>query len=494
MEVFGFDEQELKRAQSGGPPVWRVALWLVLSGACGAALFVFWLLTAPSGVALLARVLFIGAPLTVTVADVEVDLASEWNHPSTWRFHFLDITVDNHEPNAPDIAIRRLSIPLPALDDLLQGTVRFDRGVAEGLQITAEHQQPPKKWEPKDPLIGRIFVDKLDVIDASFEAHADPPLPASGMTGIYGELRGMSWQTGTRLLDGEASLTADRFMTGTLSVTNVKIPSLTAKSSDIHFEGSVYFGPSKVTVHGDLNQIHIRPTTEIHASVQNVDLKIAVENATGKPSPILGKLDADLVIHSGGNIPRGEGLMDAEAHLSDVRIPLGDGVSQLVKDLLSIAPYLDLNANDEVVLAEMDGRLSIRRGGVDLHELLYHAPRREIQVHGRIDQQEKYLVFRLVPGRNAETKAGFGLVVFGTDKIKVRIARKDELLPPPGVDPLKEQVVEGASKAGRKFFEPKPKAEPKNIDHVPRGGKLFRGFKKKQKGDGSEVTEGTEAP
>jgi hypothetical protein len=436
--LFGVDETRIDELQARRTRRRRrlkrlavTAVELIIAAPLLAALGVIYLTLTPSGVERLLAWARPDADSELTIAGVAVHPASRWDEPSTWKIVLSDLDIVPDDARRPRLHIDHLVLGPPNFDALW---VHKELVVREawliGLHIQATQQQAAPPRDRIDNAIQRIRAEVVHVWDASYDAPADAPLPPAAVHGIYGELANVVYDPFTREVDGTASLTAQRFNTGTLVLTRVEVGEIVATSGDLELrDGRVAWEGHPARVRGTIDNIDGRATVDLTVSLDGARVQDLIRSATGQPSPLYGTTTATLVVHSGGDLPRGGGYMDADVHLSDAILPLPEGTRGIYKDLVRIAPIARLDEEDRVHLEHMHGTLTLTRGVVHLRELLYES-RIPVVVRGTIDAVEMDLYVRFVIGGDPAINPGRGLRLVGPLATPaVQWATRDELLP-----------------------------------------------------------------
>lgn len=371
------------------------------------------------------------AKFTVSFADLEVLPVGTWYEPETWRFAVSDFRVTPRDPMKADVSIARIVVGLPDLDRLYsEQELHFTWARAVGLHIQAHQQRPPVPWQDADAAVDLMLADVVEVWGASYDAPADPPLGMAHIDRVYGDLQGLVYEPGRRELSAKGSLWAPAFTTGAITVTNLRIPELECTKSTARLKGTMGFGGTQTHVSATIADFHRKPTVQLNVSFKGAAVDNIVWTATGHKGPLVGTLDANLVVHSGGKLPRGGAWMEGEVTLTDPRIPLKADVSNVIKDIIRIAPTVKLSEDNQVVMGDMHGTLRLTRGTAVIKNLVYEANKREIQLRGHVAEDDLLMVMRLVPLKKKETRPGVGLVMYGTpQKYMFRLAKKEDLLP-----------------------------------------------------------------
>lgn len=426
--MFGYDDRDLERIRRGRrTSLLLLAFELIIALVCALPVAGLWLIANPERIREIVAVATAPGPASVDLQDVSLIVPDPWA-PSTWWLQVERFALIPDDPDKAGFVVDRVSLSFPELPRLLAGEVVAARGRVVGLSVHARTQRA-EKWEVRPAPLRSIAVGHVAVWGGRFRAEPDPPLGEAEMTGIWGELSDVRYHFWTRELDATGSLRASRFVTGSIEVSGVSIPRLSSKASHLRFSGGVRWTGRPMTVDGTIAGFHRRGPLTLKVHMDGGRLEKVIESATGAPSPIRGEIDLDFTVHSGGELPRGKSWMEGDIAVRDGRVPLPPDTKAVVLDLIRIAPWVDLSANNEVLLHDAKGVLRLDRGSVDIAHLEY-AGKRPIHLRGHVDAARLDLVVRIVPAKNADERAGLGLVVTGSpEKPDVRLARRDELLP-----------------------------------------------------------------
>lgn len=426
--MFGFDDRDLDKIRRHKPVRW----WLVgLELSLLLPVFVWatllYAVSTPEGLNLLLDRLLAKSPLAITAEQVTLTPASKLHDPRTWQVMATGVRMAQADPTKPVITANKVLLGLPdPVRIAREGRVHWSEITIIDLHVAMPNQQPAPPWEERTPKVYLLSADVVNIWGASYRAAPDGTLPEARMDGIWGTATNLQYDLGRRLLDTDGALRMSAFKTGSLTVTSVRVPKLKVTNSDLRFSGSVRYGGAAVAVDGTVAHFHKRSATTLNAAVTDADVALAVEHATGKPSPLVGKFDATLLIRSGGDIPAGAGLMRGSITINRGVIPLGDGIKPFIKDLLRVVPYLRVS-DDAIALGQIKGEVQFSRGAFQLDRLTYDTGGRTLHLRGYVDSRGKSFVFRVPPKKNSDA-AGVGVVVEGIDKLRVRLASRGELL------------------------------------------------------------------
>lgn len=390
-----------------------------------------WLFLTPDGLAFVLEKARPNADSELRVADIAIHPGSQLDDPRTWAVVFEQVDMIPKERFRPTVHFDRVVLGMPDLRLLYTKKQLYVREAwLIGMRIQAKQQRAAPKREPKENAIRLLRADTVHVWDASYDAPPDEPLPAAGVDGIFGTMTAVVFDPFSREVSGSASLFAQRFHTGTLFLHHIRIDSFEANKGDLTLSGgTLWWEGQQATVNGTILDIDTRAKVELLVRLRQARIEQMVQSATGEASPLMGSADVDLRVHSGGELPRGGGYMDAHVEVNGAILPLPKGTRGVYKDAVRLAPVARLDADDRVHLEHMVGDLTFRRGTVYLHELIYEA-RIPILLRGEIDATEMDLLVRVVPGGDPLLNPGLGLKLKGPlTTPQVSRATKDELLP-----------------------------------------------------------------
>ncbi|TVQ90413.1 MAG: hypothetical protein EA397_12560 [Deltaproteobacteria bacterium] len=416
--------RRLKRLLVSG---FLLSILAVLSLGSGA----LWLLLTPDGLRTLIPYLVNEENSTVTVERVAIHPQSELLNLPSWGLIVYGLSIEPRDRTRTGVSIDQLVLQGPDLPRLWSNReLHVRRAVIGRMHVKARQQRPSPKRERPPNALRLLSADRVELWDGLYTAPFDDPLPAASFTGIYAEVEHMRYDPFDRTLHGLGWLAAQDLTTGDLHFSHILLPKVQAAGSTLNINrGTVRWEAVRARVSGRITAIDSRASVHLKVTLRQARIEKLVRNATGQESPVLGHADIDLDLYSGGNLPRGGGYMDAHVELSDVLIPLPPTTRGIYKDVIRLAPIARLDEEDRVVLKELEGRLSVTRGRVTLHELIYKA-RPPVLIRGEIDSEDMDLYFRLVLRGDPSTHPGIGLRLFGSPSSpSVARANRDELLP-----------------------------------------------------------------
>ncbi|TNE90038.1 MAG: hypothetical protein EP330_09425 [Deltaproteobacteria bacterium] len=430
-----FDEARIERAQKQERiRRWMRPLTVVLAFVAAAMAGLAWLLTTPSGLAFLLERATQGAPFDVSLESIELNPGQTAVATDRWRIVLHELDIEPRDPDRAHITAHRVELDTPSLRDILQiGEVDLGHIRIDGLDIHTNRQRPPPEWEARKTFIRAVRARVVEAYDVNYRAEPDPPLDVAAMGGIEARLERVVWAPGNREISGRGTLKAKSFQTGTLVLDGLEVDDLRVLRSDLTFgHGTFTYGGGQGTLTGEVLHFNRKAQATFEVGLTGARAEQMVSAATGRPSPLYARVDGSLTVHSGGDLPRGGGWMNARVRLTGGIFPLGSTDKPLIRDMLRVAPFMEVDDEDRVILGDIAGRLRLDRGTVLLHDLEYQAPRRTLMLWGDIQPDKAEVVFRAVPPSNADKRAGFGLVAFyeeGDENFRFRLGRKADLLP-----------------------------------------------------------------
>ncbi len=446
---------------------------LVLAAIAVVPFLVLDLFLTPEGVRWMADRAQRGLPFHIGIDDFVPLPTGDWRQPNSWRFLVSGFTFEPPNPKAPTFSLDRATLGLEVFRRP-DGRWEIDigDGVVTGLAIEARQQRPPPPWEVQRLAVARVSAKRVRIRDARFTAPRDEPLGAVEAIGLVGVLNDVVFDPGTREVSAEGYVTGERFTTGAITLHRVNMEVFRLVKSSLHLEGSFVFADAPATVVGDISTFHIKSAVDLSVAIDRLSLDAAVQAATGRSSPIEGRLGLRLRVTAGGDLPRGGSVVEGTGTLREGKIQLGPRTRYLVLDILTLAPWVEVGEDRKVRLADMRGRLRFERGLASLIELTYPAGQRTLQLDGSVSGGVFHSLVRLLPLKNRDTRPGLGVVLEGgkDEGMNVRLATKDDVFRErPWLPPSDEEraAIEAQRAERRAALAPKPlfpgrlrKAEP----------------------------------
>lgn len=402
----------------------RFGLLALLAATCWATAWLL-LFTTPQGWRLVLGLALARAPVAVTLGDVELSEDSRPFAPTSWRLAFVDVRVLPEDPYKPEVWADRVIVEGWRPRALLRRELSFAEARVVGLRVGKRRQRPAPDWVPQRGVLAAVAADRVEVWDAAYRADADPPLPRVEVRGIYGEIEDVRFDPRFREVSGTAIARAAAFAVGTLDLSRLVATELTAERSSLALRGQARFGGSPVRFHGRVEEFHRRARVSLNATLEGASLAGVVRAATERDSPLDGTLEADLVLTSGPPLPRGGAVLEGAARLRGGRLDAEAEPKPFVRELLWLGAWVDLDEDRRLILGDLEGRIRIRRGVVELEDLVYETEHRTLQIRGTMDEARG--VALLLWQRPRGGLPPLGLVVTGQPgALSVRVARRAE--------------------------------------------------------------------
>jgi hypothetical protein len=462
--MFGVTDEDIARAQrprSAGSVLVLVLQALLCFAVCLPVTLLDLLDSHDEIKALIQR--RIPGPMRIDFEEIQAFPSGPWWVPSSWRVGITALTVRPADPKRPSFAVDRVSLSMPSPSTEGFGTaLRSADALVIGLDIEAHEQRPPPPWTPTTGPVGAVRIDRVRVLDASWSAPADPPLGAAHADRIFGELTGVVVRPGARELSGKGDVHLERFVTGGIEVSDVRLPVFTLERSNLHLGGTFQFAGTQAEVSGDIRRFHVRPEVELDVRLSGASLGEVVKLATGEAPDLSGRLDLDVKVQAGGERERGKSLIGGAVRVRDAVLQLPADTRFLVLDLLTVAPWVDVDVRNRVQFQDLDGRIEATRGRFQLENWSYPVGKRRVRVDGTIEQGLRWLFVRLLPpsdAPDATERPGIGLMLWGDgDRSEVRLASREDLLRPDPWVPFQPSTPE---KGGwlLDLFDPARRAE-----------------------------------
>lgn len=441
--MFGYTDEQLATARR--PAVHRgvVAAEFAVLVVGVAILGLLWAFSTRTGMNLVVRRLVGDAPIVLTVDDVAIAPTSRVLVPSTWRVAIEGIDVVPLDPERPTVHVTRLLVSMPELVAAWATRhLRFDRVDVVGLDVHVARQQASKPWTPRKTAFSMIAAKTIEIWDASVAVDPDGPLGAIAIDQIRGTLTDVNYAPETRAIEGSGALSCRSFRDGTALLRHVDVPHVEATGFGLTFAGGTFrYADGRGTISGSMTGFDDHPAIRLEVGMSDADVADLIETATGKPSPLAGAFVARFTVHAGGQLARGQAWMDGTVALDGGRLALGPDTREVVVELIRAAPFVDLDATNHVLLGDMTGKMRLERGRVEIADLRYQAPRRELQLRGIVGEEAWVLLVRVMPDREPDLRPGVGFVISGVPKgkdLRFRMAKPEELL---GIAPLAEPTA-----------------------------------------------------
>lgn len=436
--MFGLEPDEAERLRRPRRlRAWVVLVELLVVLLLALPLVVLEALGDPTTVGILFGRVFQGPKFRMSVGDIVLLPPGDWRRPSTWALYVEDLRFAPRDPKKPSWRVDAATMALPERRRAAEGpVVHWSWLRVHTLVIEAHQQRPPPPWEPVEGAVAALTGDVVHIGSATFSAPEDPPLGASRVERIGGTVRDVVYRPGRREVSGVGGLHIDRFRSGAIDLRDLDLETVTLDRSTLRFGGTFEMAETLGTITGEIRTFHVKSDVLLHAQVRGLPLQEVIRTATGREAPLDGRVDAVFDIRAGGPLPRGGARMVGDLVLRDGRIQLDRRTRYVFLDLIRIAPWVELDARNQVVLRDLRGRVGLTRGTVRLEGLTYPAGRRALRLDGTIGGDDLHLFVRLMPpgvegdGRLTpeDDRLGFGVVISGADQQRVRLATRPELI------------------------------------------------------------------
>lgn len=437
--MFGLSQEDMARIREGRPrPVRRLRITrvvpIVLLAILGTVpVVILQVLNRPAEIQSWVDRFSGAADFRLRIEDVEFLPMGRWTDPWSWQLAVTGLAFAPVDPKKPSWRVSRGEMALPRPRRVQGGRwwLHWPSLLVDGLAIEAHQQRPPPPWEPKRPPVAGLSADTVRVRRARYSAPEDPPLGAADMQGIEGDLTDLLFDPGRREVSAKGSLHARSFLTGAIQLSDIDAPYFELDHSTLKFDGTFLFAGTEGTVAGTIHTFHVKPRVAIRATLSDADVTDVVQTATGRSSPVGGRLDLDLSVEAGGDRPRGCARMTGEVEWRQGRIKLDPRTRYLILDLIRVAPWVKLNAYHEIELSDAKGLVTLTRGTFTLRGLQYPFGRRPVHLDGTINTDALWLLVRLIPRVAEDERVGLAVAVEGDRKRqKVRLANRDDVFRP----------------------------------------------------------------
>ncbi len=392
----------------------RVATVLTVVGSAGA---VAWLLGHPEHIGPLVSRLAGWPEGSVVIADLEVGE----------RVHLTGFELHPPKPRAPDVYVAEGELDWPDPWRLLEKEVTLGAVEVRGVRIAARVQGGAN--EPKEG--GWVLsATSLHIDDGRYTAPANDRLPEVIIEDIALDVVDVWWQPKSRQIKAEGSARIGLMDLGAIDVADVHTDELLLTGSALEL-GPTYFtyGRTEAYAEGAITDLDRRAAVELTVRLVASRIEDAVEDATGRPSPLMGWLNSDVKVLAGGDLPQRGARITGWVSLTDTHVYAGKSLRWLPKAFLDIAPWFRRGETGWMRVGDLRGEATFGRGWVDLEYLQRDSDKHRIlQAWGEMKDGEVDVTVRAIPRRN-DDKAGFGVRLVGPlGSTKLQLASKEELL------------------------------------------------------------------
>lgn len=358
----------------------------------------------------------------VQVEDIEVLPTSRPLDPSSWRLAVVGVALIPPDGTAPAWELTRLHLGLPKWR-VLWSERRLSFRHARLVGLRTAPGEPPMPRLPAG--LRGLEVEHLELWGADLHWMTDPSHPPVHLGGITGELLDVGWDpTGGWRADGRFQL---RSATGSgFAVHGARVRSFALREGTVWFDLRTALAGGEGRLRGEITGLPQDPALTASMDLSGARLAETIWRTTKHDPPGDGKLDAALVWTL---LPDQPPTAEGSVRVTRTRIPLGVERGPMAAELLRWSPHVRL-ADGELVVEEAHGSVEIEGPSVRMEGLRARTGRRDLDLRGELSPEHRRLVIRALPGRQPDQRAGFGWVLEGDEVLRLRLADKEDLLPP----------------------------------------------------------------
>lgn len=353
---------------------------------------------------------------SVVVADVSVGR----------RVAVSGLEIRPPQPRAPEVLIDHVDVDWPDPWRLRDHVVHLGDVRAAKVEIAA-----PTQGGRKPPGSGgwSLQARTVQVDDASFHAPATDVLQAVAVDGIQATMADVRWHPKARQFHGTGSARIASMDLGALDLAEVHTDAITLTGSDLELGPTGFlYGRTEALAEGRIAGIDRTPAVDLKVRLAGSRVEKAIEDATGRPSPLMGWLTSQVTVTAGGDLPPGGASISGWVQLTDAQVFAGDSMKLIPKVLLDIAPWFQRGEEGWVSIGNLRGDATFGRGWVELERLERASDKhRVLQAWGELKEGSVDMTVRAVPKRNA-SKPGVGVRLLGPiGEAKLKVATRDHL-------------------------------------------------------------------
>jgi len=403
---------------------WRRWLGLGLAGAIALVAGVVggtaWLLEHPEHIGPLASKLAGWPEGSIVLADLEVGE----------RVELVGFELHPPKPRAPDVYVARGDVDWPDPWKLWEREVDLGRVEARGVRVSARTQGG--RGEPK---VGGWVLSstQLTIDDARYTAPETDTLPAVTIEGIDLQVQDVWWQPKSRQIKADGWVRIAAMDLGAIDVTDLRTDDLHLTGTALELGGALFkYGRTEAYATGTITDLDRRAAVELNVRLVASRVEDAIEDATGRTSPLMGWLNSNVTVVAGGDLPPGGAHISGWVQLTEAHVFAGSSLRWIPKAFLDIAPWFKRGHKGWVRVGNLRGEATFGRGWVDLAYLERTSKKhRVLQAWGGLQDGQVDVTVRAVPKRSPE-KAGIGVRVTGPlGETKLQLASRDHLLTAP---------------------------------------------------------------
>jgi len=348
------------------------------------------------------------------------------------RVRLIDVELHPPKPRAPDVFIASGEVDWPDPYKLWEKEVDLGVVQAQGVRVAARVQGG--RGEPKTG--GWVLsATDLTIDDARYTAPANDKLPAILVDGIDLQVRDVWWQPKSRQIKGEGWARIAEMDLGAIDVTDLRTDSLLLTGTALELDGVLFkYGRTEAYATGRIDDLDRRAAVKLDVRLVASRVEDAIEDATGRQSPLMGWLNSDVTVEAGGDLPPGGARITGWLQLTEAHVFAGSSLRWLPKAFLDIAPWFKRGQQGWVRVGNLQGEATFGRGWVDLAYLERTSTKHRIlQAWGGLEDGQVDVTVRAVPRRNPD-RPGIGVRVTGPlGETKLQLAPKEHLLSGPPI-------------------------------------------------------------
>ncbi|MCB9697098.1 MAG: hypothetical protein H6738_09995 [Alphaproteobacteria bacterium] len=352
--------------------------------------------------------------------------AIQWDR----RLGVTDLELHPPKPRAPDVSIGHIEADWPDPWKLGDRVIDLGDVVVERVRVAARTQGPG------DPPPGggiELRASRVVVRDAAYTAPAQEPFQAVEVSGIEAAFRDVSWRPRARRIEGAGTASIALMDLGAIELEAMDAPSVTLADGDLRIGPTTFrYGRTEALAEGEIRGIDHQAAVELKVRLSGSRVETAVEDATGRASPLMGWLTSQVTVIAGGDLPPGGSRITGWVQLTDTHVFVGDSLKLIPKVLLDIAPWFEREDGGWLSVGNLRGEATFGRGWVELERLERASDKnRVLQAWGEVKGGAVDVTVRAVPKRDQD-KAGVGVRLQGPiGKAKLQLAKRDHLLTAP---------------------------------------------------------------
>lgn len=410
---------------------------------------VLWVVTSPTPWNLLAERLVRDLPGELEFRGIDLTGPGDPFDPLSWEVTLEGLRWTPSDPGGPSFSVDRLTAPLPDWATWQsQRQIRVPWARIVGLHMTAPTQRPPPAWEPTDAPLS-LAADRVELWDTRLTVAEDDPLPGLVAREIYAELEGVTFRPGTRDFRGLGHARIGPLQYGDLLFDSATVGQIVADERGVtldHVAFGLAAGEGTATLRFE-GFLKTQTTLGLEATVHRLRIQDIIAATSDRPSPIRGRVSAEVLMETDPTVERGAGVLTAQVRIPELIIPLdleGQSVGPFLRGVLEIFGY---RPGGGLRIRSLSGPIRLGRGWVAVDGLRSTVLGVPIELRARIDQGKTWILVRRLPrlrnlGTLSRATGDIGLVIEGhQDDLWLRVADAAEMKAGRQVGPLRRDGV-----------------------------------------------------